>query len=348
MTYVVETTSLRWHGSEIRAVLLSDARDMRVFKDLCEALMVDYEAQVKRLQREPRWHGRYLQVEIPSAGGRQDTIVIERRIVKGWMYGLNPRAPRPDIAPDLDALKNEMDGVLDAATFVSQCPELSKILESIQSTQGQLFTEPLLNEPEDRDSDSDEIERIVRGETASQVEAIKHELYATVEKALHVVLPQLIAPLARAEDLDALGHDVRGTHRLAMGALVEALEALRQRGDTAIAPLAKAIRTVLKPPPMPPRCPCQKPKRDRLKLRLDPNTCPLHQPANDLFAAQDARPVIAPCWSCGVVGTACTDPCFCQKCVDRRGYAHWQQSHPDEYQQWLDDQYDAEDDPEGP
>jgi hypothetical protein len=140
LAYVVDTLSLDWHGSEIRALVLSDGRDVRVLKDLCDALMVDDEAQRKRILAEPRWQPRCLYLEVPSAGGTQKTFLIERRIVKGLLYGVNPRAPRPDIAPDLDALKDEMDGVLDAAEFSSRCPQLATILGSVQQRQSDLFT----------------------------------------------------------------------------------------------------------------------------------------------------------------------------------------------------------------
>jgi hypothetical protein len=47
-----------------------------------------------------------------------------------------------------------------------------------------------------------------------------------------------------------------------------------------------------------------------------------------------------PCWSCGACGP-CVGPCSCAKCVDPTGYAHWRREHPDEYQAWLNRQYQA-------
>ena len=46
-----------------------------------------------------------------------------------------------------------------------------------------------------------------------------------------------------------------------------------------------------------------------------------------------------PCWSCGSHGP-CVGDCDCAKCLDPDGYAEWRQNHPEEYEDWLEEQRD--------
>ena len=50
--------------------------------------------------------------------------------------------------------------------------------------------------------------------------------------------------------------------------------------------------------------------------------------------------VVRPCWSCGAQDEPCFDPCDCAKCVDPDGYAEWRENNPDEYEAWLDRQFE--------
>ena len=46
-----------------------------------------------------------------------------------------------------------------------------------------------------------------------------------------------------------------------------------------------------------------------------------------------------PCWSCGAQDEPCFDPCDCAKCEDPETYEDWKQNNPDEYQNWLEEQF---------
>ena len=50
-------------------------------------------------------------------------------------------------------------------------------------------------------------------------------------------------------------------------------------------------------------------------------------------------PRLKPCWSCGAQDRACYPGCECAKCVDPEGYAQWRYECPDEYNDWLQDQF---------
>ena len=49
-----------------------------------------------------------------------------------------------------------------------------------------------------------------------------------------------------------------------------------------------------------------------------------------------------PCWSCGSTGK-CYPNCECAKCEDPEGYADWKYNNPEEYEDWLERQWDDDD-----
>jgi hypothetical protein len=55
-----------------------------------------------------------------------------------------------------------------------------------------------------------------------------------------------------------------------------------------------------------------------------------------------------PCWSCGSTLPACKAGCRCAKCVDPIGYKVWKETHPAEYERWLEGQLRSSERDDGP
>jgi len=49
------------------------------------------------------------------------------------------------------------------------------------------------------------------------------------------------------------------------------------------------------------------------------------------------------CWSCGS-NSDCYEDCECAKCIDPEGYAQWRHDFPEEYEAWLEEQREGDDD----
>lgn len=48
-----------------------------------------------------------------------------------------------------------------------------------------------------------------------------------------------------------------------------------------------------------------------------------------------------PCWSCGSESD-CMEGCYCAKCRDPEGYANWRENNPQEYNEWLERQFEGD------
>lgn len=138
---VLRDETLPWRGRHVRVVHLSDDLCYAALHDLCEVLMIDVGAQRERVNAVPRWAGRVRQVALPSARGIQRTMMLDVRLIKPWLYTVETRGIRPDVAPDLELLKSEMDGLLDAVVFSARCPELALILDAAQPSRVASATE---------------------------------------------------------------------------------------------------------------------------------------------------------------------------------------------------------------
>lgn len=75
-----EVTRVPFHGTEI---VTNDDGTQIALKPVCEAIGLDYSAQRKRLSRQP-WAGMAM-MAIPSRGGLQDTVTVDRRTFTMWL-----------------------------------------------------------------------------------------------------------------------------------------------------------------------------------------------------------------------------------------------------------------------
>ncbi|MDK9341383.1 phage antirepressor N-terminal domain-containing protein [Propionibacterium freudenreichii] len=87
-----------FYGTTINAVQTDDGPRIAL-KSVCESLGLQWEAQHKRLQRQP-WAGMSI-TDIPSAGGEQRTTTVDRRTFTMWLATISTSRLKSDAARDL-------------------------------------------------------------------------------------------------------------------------------------------------------------------------------------------------------------------------------------------------------
>lgn len=90
---MTEVTRIPFHGTEI--VTNGDGTKIAL-KPVCEALGLDYSGQRQRLKRQP-WAGMGM-MPIPSRGGVQGTVTVDRRTFTMWLATIDTSRLRSDDA----------------------------------------------------------------------------------------------------------------------------------------------------------------------------------------------------------------------------------------------------------
>lgn len=89
-----------------------DGREWAVLKPMCDTLGIDYAAQLRRLKGRS-WAGIAV-TAIPSAGGVQQTTVIDKATIPMWLATIDERRVNEAARPALIAYQREAAAALDA------------------------------------------------------------------------------------------------------------------------------------------------------------------------------------------------------------------------------------------
>lgn len=90
-----------------------DGKPMVSLRHVCEALGIDADAQRRRLNRTS-WAGAVM-MTFPSAGGPQETMMIDRRTFTMWLATIDTaRVKSPEARPIIEAFQAEAADALDA------------------------------------------------------------------------------------------------------------------------------------------------------------------------------------------------------------------------------------------
>lgn len=118
-----------------------DGNQWAALKPMCETLGIDYSAQLKRLKGRS-WAGMGV-IAMPSAGGIQQTTVIDRASIPMWLATIDERRVSPDARPKLIAYQREAATALDAyfnkrviaAPALNQFDVLRAAIDQIEAAQ---------------------------------------------------------------------------------------------------------------------------------------------------------------------------------------------------------------------
>lgn len=117
-----------------------NGRQWAALKPMCDTLGVDFSAQLKRLKSRS-WAGVAV-MAIPSAGGMQQTTVIDSPTIPLWLATIDERRVNEDARPKLIAYQREARDALDAyfnkrtaAPAMNQLDVLRAALDQIEAAQ---------------------------------------------------------------------------------------------------------------------------------------------------------------------------------------------------------------------
>lgn len=118
-----------------------DGNQWAALKPMCETLGIDYSAQLKRLKGRS-WAGMAV-IAIPSAGGIQQTTVIDRASIPLWLATIDERRVSVEARTKLIAYQREAAAALDAyfnkravaAPAMNQLDILRAAIDQIEAAQ---------------------------------------------------------------------------------------------------------------------------------------------------------------------------------------------------------------------
>ena len=100
-----------FHGQSLVAVLI-DGKPHVAMKPICENIGLQWEAQQKRIQRNPVLNKGMSMMDIPSNGGIQETLCLPLSKLNGWLFGVDVNRVREEIKPRLMQYQEECFDVL--------------------------------------------------------------------------------------------------------------------------------------------------------------------------------------------------------------------------------------------
>lgn len=93
--------SVNFHGTSL-SLINKDEKAFVALKPICEALCIQWEAQLKRIRRNPVLSQGVSIMDIPSNGGSQEMICLPLSMLNGWLFGINAnRVNNPEIRKKL-------------------------------------------------------------------------------------------------------------------------------------------------------------------------------------------------------------------------------------------------------
>lgn len=105
---------VKFHGTSL-SLINKDEKAFVALKPICEALCIQWEAQLKRIRRNPVLSQGVSIMDIPSNGGSQEMICLPLSMLNGWLFGINAnRVKNPEIRQKLIEYQFECYDVLNA------------------------------------------------------------------------------------------------------------------------------------------------------------------------------------------------------------------------------------------
>ena len=109
-----------------------------VIKDICLALGIDGNTQIKKLQADESYESKLIKVQ--TRGGLQEVFTIPLSKLNGWLFSINPNKVKPEVKQKLIEYKKECFNVLNnyfnngiAVNHRSSQTDIQKILSELEN-----------------------------------------------------------------------------------------------------------------------------------------------------------------------------------------------------------------------
>lgn len=116
-----QLVTVDFHGQSILATTI-DGKPYVAMKPIVENIGLQWEAQQKRIQRNPVLKEAMSMMDIPSAGGVQQTTCLPLSMLNGWLFGVDVNRVREEIRPKLIRYQTECFEVLAQHFMPAQRP----------------------------------------------------------------------------------------------------------------------------------------------------------------------------------------------------------------------------------
>ena len=109
-----QIAAVNFHGHTLTVITGPSGEHLVAMKPICEAIGLQWEAQLKRIKRHPVLSQGMSVMDIPSAGGEQETSCLPLDMLNGWLFGVDAARVRPEIRDTLIQYQRECFHVLAA------------------------------------------------------------------------------------------------------------------------------------------------------------------------------------------------------------------------------------------
>lgn len=116
-----QLVTVDFHGQSILATTI-EGKPYVAMKPIVENIGLQWEAQQKRIQRNPVLKAAMSMMDIPSAGGVQQTTCLPLSMLNGWLFGVDVNRVREEIRPKLIRYQTECFEVLAQHFMPAQRP----------------------------------------------------------------------------------------------------------------------------------------------------------------------------------------------------------------------------------
>lgn len=99
--------TVNFHGQALSVVTGAEGEHLVAMKPICEAIGLQWEAQLKRIKRHPVLSQGMSIMDTPSAGGDQESTCLPLDYLNGWLFGVDASRVRPEIRERLVQYQRE-------------------------------------------------------------------------------------------------------------------------------------------------------------------------------------------------------------------------------------------------
>ncbi|MFD2837561.1 phage antirepressor N-terminal domain-containing protein [Azotobacter vinelandii] len=103
-----------FHGQTLAVITGPAGERLVAMKPICEAIGLQWEAQLKRIKRHPVLSQGMSIMTTPSAGGDQETTCLPLDYLNGWLFGMDASRVKPEIRERLVQYQRECFAALAA------------------------------------------------------------------------------------------------------------------------------------------------------------------------------------------------------------------------------------------
>jgi hypothetical protein len=137
-----QSLSVQFHDQTLTAILVDD-NPCVAMKPICENIGLQWEGQLKRLNRHPVLKSTMSMMDIVAEDGkRRKMVTLPLEFLNGWLFSIDATRAKPEIRPRLIEYQRECFKVL-AAHFMTQAfgpKQLSEPPTITRTQQGELAT----------------------------------------------------------------------------------------------------------------------------------------------------------------------------------------------------------------